>query len=110
MLSRVPKAREELISALSHRAVPGCPASSACLSAHMCHPPKETNRNDWSQRGTSILQADSDHEDFLCIRTGHIHTQDLRFSQRARDHLLAQKRYHPQSQVPSTFHPGRKDS
>lgn len=59
MLSRASKAREELLFALLHSAVPSCPASSVSLSAHMHHPPKETNRNDWSQCGTSVLRVDS---------------------------------------------------
>lgn len=74
MLSRASKAREELLSALSHSAVPAVllPLS---VSAHMCHPPKETNRNGWSQCGTSVLQVDSDLEDFFCIIMGYTHTQ-----------------------------------
>lgn len=100
MLSRASKAREELLSALSRSAVPGSPASSLCLSAHMCHPPKETNRNDWSQCGPAILQVDSDQEDFLCIIIGYTRSRlGLLSVWRAHAHSLAQKHYHPLSSV-----------
>lgn len=81
MLSRASKAREELLFALLHSAVPSCPASSASLSAHMCHPPKETNRNGWSQCGTSVLQVDFGQEDFLYIIIVYSHPQNLCVSQ-----------------------------
>lgn len=87
MESRVSKAGEELLFVLLHSAVPSCPASSVSLSAHMCHPPKETNRNNWFQCGTSIFPVDSGQEDFLCIIIVYSHSQSLCFSH-CGEHML----------------------
>lgn len=113
VLSRMSKAREELLYALLHSAVPSCPASSVSLSAHMCHPPKETNRNDWSQSGTSVLQVDSGQEDFLCIIMVYSYPKPVLLSEWG--HMLTC--WHrspvihgaPFSQKLSTFHLGKKD-